>query len=70
LETEGFLFYKAGWCVYQLYINDSYFVTKTRKVNFGDSNPDIYNQVFVTPKGLDMLDKHFQRNGFKKLIDK
>lgn len=67
LEAEGFLFYKVGWHAYQLYINDGYFITKTRKVNFGDSNPDIYNQVFVTPKGLDMLDKHFGRNGFKKL---
>jgi anti-repressor protein len=67
LESEGFLFYKAGWYAYQLYINDGYFVTKTRKVNFGDCNPDIYNQVFVTPKGLDMLDKHFGRNGFKKM---
>ncbi len=63
LHSEGFLFKRGRWHAKQNYIDWGYFVEKTRKVDFSE---EVYTQVYVTPKGLDMLDKHLSRNGFKK----
>jgi anti-repressor protein len=66
LQAEGFLFKRGRWHAKQCYIDWGYFTEKTHPLNFGSANSEVYTQVFVTPKGLDMLDKHFARNGFKK----
>ena len=62
------VFYKRGsiWLPKQEHIISKRFVVKQHPVKKG-SVIDQYTQVFVTPKGLDWLNKTLADNGYKKL---
>lgn len=67
LKSLGILYRRSSiWLPKQEHITSKRFVVKQHPVKKG-SVIDQYTQVFVTPKGLDWLNKTLADNGYKKL---
>ena len=61
------IFFKRGdrYSVYQEYIRRGYFQEKATTYRHGD-RIEAYKQIFLTPKGLDWMDKFLAERGYEK----